>query len=68
MSYFASGMQIYTTTSESYLAIGSKFGDKHIHDPKSCALEQGSADIFYEGTDDKHLRFCGPRGENKDII
>ena len=67
MPYFAGGMQIHTTTSESYLAICSKFGNKHIHDPKGCALEQGSANIFYKGTGDKYFRLCGPRGKIKDI-
>ena len=51
----------------SYNHFRELFGNKHIHDPKGCALEQGSANIFYKGTGNKYFRLCGPRGKIKDI-
>ena len=38
MSYFAGGMQMDTTTWESYLAVNDKFDSKHSCDPTKFQL------------------------------
>lgn len=62
MLYLAGGMQIYATTSESYLQYGQF--DNSIPMTQQClgcVLEQGSANIFCKETDDKYFRLCGPK-------
>lgn len=63
MSYLAGGMQIYATTSESYLQYVLKFDNSTPMTQQclGCGLEKGSANIFCKETDDKYFRLCGPK-------